>query len=102
LFLVIAVFPLGFQLPLAIGIGFLDIGRSVGQGKGEWLAKEIQLIWGPGKFATTSGTVVENNNLFFFFFFFFWVAHGIWSSWARDQIQAAAVTYSTATVTRDH
>ena len=25
-----------------------------------------------------------------FFFFFFWPPHSIWSSWARDQIQAAA------------
>ena len=29
------------------------------------------------------------------FFFLFWLPHGIWNSWARDQIHATAVTYAT-------
>ena len=30
------------------------------------------------------------------FFLFFWLSHGIWSSQAKNQIQAAVVTYATA------
>ena len=30
-------------------------------------------------------------------FFFFWLPRGIWSSWARDQIQAAVAVYGAAT-----
>ena len=37
-------------------------------------------------------------NFFFFFsiFFFFGCTHGIWSSWARDWIPAAAMPYTTS------
>ena len=34
-----------------------------------------------------------------FFFFFFWLPRGIWSSWARVQIQAAVATKATAVAT---
>ena len=36
-----------------------------------------------------------------FFFFHFWLPHGIWSSWARDQIWATVTTYATALATID-
>ena len=35
------------------------------------------------------------------FFFFFGVPHGIWSSWARDQIQAASTSYTAAAIMPD-
>ena len=35
------------------------------------------------------------------FSFFVWPPHGTWSSWARDQIQAADVTCAAAAATRD-
>ena len=53
------------------------------------------------------------NERFFFFlnesnfigliliFFLFWQPHGMWSSWARDQIWASVVTYAAALATRD-
>ena len=40
-------------------------------------------------------------NSFFFFFFLFQPPHSIWSSQARDQIQAAVVTYAAAVAMLD-
>ena len=34
----------------------------------------------------------EGGSRFSFLFFFFWPPSSIWSSWARDQIRAAAAT----------
>lgn len=39
--------------------------------------------------------------VFLSFFFLFWLPHSIWSSWARDQIRAEAVTYTTAVAMPD-
>ena len=38
---------------------------------------------------------------FFFFLFFFWLPRGIWSFWARGQIQTAVAAYATAVATAD-
>lgn len=38
---------------------------------------------------------------FFFFFFFFSPPHGVWSSWCRDQLQAAVATYTTVVARPD-
>ena len=41
--------------------------------------------------------LLVNLSIFFFFFFpFFWPPHSIWSSQARDQIQATVATYTAA------
>ena len=37
----------------------------------------------------------------FCLFFNFWPPHGLWSFWARDQIQAAVATYTTTAATLD-
>ena len=37
-----------------------------------------------------------SHSFFFFFFFIFWPPWSIWSSQARDQIQATSVTYATS------
>ena len=39
--------------------------------------------------------------LLFSFLLFFWLPSCIWSSWARDQIQATVLTYTTAAATLD-
>ena len=39
--------------------------------------------------------------IFFSFYFLLFLLHGIWSSWARDDIQAAVVTYTIAGTTPD-
>ena len=39
--------------------------------------------------------------IFLYFFVLFWPSHNIWSSQARDQIQAALVTYAAAAATPD-
>lgn len=36
-----------------------------------------------------------------FIFFFFFGPHGIWNFWARNQIQGAAATYSSAAAKPD-
>ena len=40
--------------------------------------------------------VLDADQAFFFFFNHFWLPRSIWSSWARDQIQATVVAYATA------
>ena len=39
--------------------------------------------------------------IFIFIFFFFFDPHGIWNFWARNQIQGAAATYSSAAAKPD-
>ena len=41
------------------------------------------------------------KQIYFSFVFLFCLPLGIWSSWARDQIQAAVVTYTAAVATLD-
>ena len=40
-------------------------------------------------------------SFFFLLFFSFWLPRGLWSSQARDQIQATVVTYAAAVPTLD-
>ena len=53
----------------------------------------------PLYFIFAGSTFTDLTSLGFFFLFYFFLfrpPHGIWSSWARDQIQATVVTYTAA------
>ena len=55
------------------------------------------------KFHFPSVFKINSMTIFAFpeIFFFFWPPHGIWSSWARNQIQATVATYATAAAALD-